>query len=61
MVFATEIVDWRRFTHPKQLAFYLGLVSREDSTGDRRRLGSIAHARKGVWIRIPFRARPPMS
>ena len=33
MVLATEIVDWRRFEHPRQLACYLGLVSREDSAG----------------------------
>lgn len=44
MVLATEIVDWRRFEHPRQLACYLGLVSREDSSGDRVRLGSITKA-----------------
>jgi transposase len=32
MVLATEIVNWRRFERPTQLAAYLGLVSREDST-----------------------------
>ena len=41
MVLATEIVDWRRFERPTQLAAYLGLVSREDSSGDRERKGSI--------------------
>ena len=44
MVLATEIVDWRRFERPSQLACYLGLVSREDSSGDRSRLGSITKA-----------------
>ena len=44
MVLATEIVDWRRFEHPRQLACYLGLISREDSSGDRVRLGSITKA-----------------
>jgi len=44
MVLASEIVDWRRFEHPRQLACYLGLVSREDSSGDRTRLGSITKA-----------------
>ncbi len=44
MVLATEIVDWRRFERPGQLACYLGLVSREDSSGDRTRLGSITKA-----------------
>jgi transposase len=44
MVLATEIVDWRRFERPAPLACYLGLVSREDSSGDRTRLGSITKA-----------------
>ncbi|MGH7665153.1 MAG: IS110 family transposase [Gemmatimonadaceae bacterium] len=44
MVLATEIVDWRRFERPAQLACYLGLVSREDSSGNRTRLGSITKA-----------------
>jgi transposase len=44
MVLATEIVDWRRFQRPTQLAAYLGLVSREDSSGDRERKGSITKA-----------------
>jgi len=44
MVLATEIVDWRRFERPAQLACYLGLVSREDSSGDTTRLGSITKA-----------------
>ncbi|HSU96217.1 MAG TPA: transposase, partial [Gemmatimonadaceae bacterium] len=44
MVLATEIVDWRRFERPAQLTCYLGLVSREDSSGDRTRLGPITKA-----------------
>ena len=44
MVLATELVDWRRFEHPRQLACYLGLVPREDSSGNRVRLGSITKA-----------------
>ena len=44
MVLATEIVDWRRFERPAQLACYLGLVSREHSSGERQRLGSITKA-----------------
>jgi transposase len=44
MVLATEIDDWRRFERPAQLACYLGLISREDSSGDRTRLGSITKA-----------------
>jgi transposase len=44
MVLATEIVDWRRFERPSQLAAYLGLVAREYSSGDRERKGSITKA-----------------
>ena len=44
MVLTTEIVDWRRFEHPRQLACYLGLISREDSSGNTVRLGSITKA-----------------
>jgi transposase len=44
MVLATEIVDWRRFERPSQLAAYLGLVPREESTGSRARRGSITKA-----------------
>ncbi|MGH7616027.1 MAG: transposase [Gemmatimonadaceae bacterium] len=44
MVLATEIVDWRRFARPTQLAAYLGLVSREDASGHRERKGSITNA-----------------
>ncbi|HEX2723631.1 MAG TPA: IS110 family transposase [Gemmatimonadaceae bacterium] len=44
IVLAIEIVDWRRFERQSQLACYLGLGSREDSSGDRTRLGSITKA-----------------
>lgn len=44
MVLATEIVDWRRFERPGQLAAYLGLVAREHSSGPRERKGSITKA-----------------
>lgn len=44
MVLATELVDWRRFERPAQLACYLGLVSREASSGARQRLGAITKA-----------------
>lgn len=44
MVLATEIVDWRRFERPTQLMAYLGLVSRENSSGPRERKGSITKA-----------------
>ena len=35
----TEPLDWRRFERAGQLACYLGLISREDSGGNRQRLG----------------------
>ena len=44
MVLATEIVDWRRFRAPDPAGAYLGLVSREDSSGPRERKGSITKA-----------------
>ena len=44
MVLACELVDWRRFARPGQLMAYLGLVSREDSSGNRERRGSITKA-----------------
>ena len=44
MVLVTEIVDWRRFERPGQLAAYLGLVAREYSSGDRQRKGAITKA-----------------
>ena len=44
MVLATEIVDWRRFERPGQLAAYLGLVCRETSSGPRERKGAITKA-----------------
>lgn len=44
MVLATELVDWRRFAQPTQLMAYVGLVSRERSTGERERKGSITKA-----------------
>ena len=44
MVLATEIIDWRRFERPSQLTCYLGLVSRENSSGDREQRGPITKA-----------------
>lgn len=44
LVLATELVDWRRFASPRQLAAYLGLVPAEDSSGDRERKGALTKA-----------------
>ena len=46
-----EIGDWQRFARAGQLMSYLGMVPSENSTGDKRRLGSITksgsqHARR---------------
>jgi hypothetical protein len=46
-----EIGEWERFDHPDQLASYLGIVPSENTTGQKRRQGSItksgsSHARR---------------
>jgi transposase len=53
-VFVAELGDVRRFAHPRHVMAFLGLVPKENTTGETRRLGSItkagnAHAR---WILI---------
>lgn len=53
-VLVAELGDIRRFEHPRDLMAYLGLVPREESSGETRRLGGItkagnAHAR---WMLI---------
>lgn len=54
MITISELGDLTRFNHPRQLMAYLGVVPGEDSTGERRRQGSItkcgnSHAR---WLLI---------
>jgi len=49
-VLVAELGDLRRFQHPRHLMAFLGLVPKEHSTGDSRKLGGItksgnAHAR----------------
>ncbi len=39
-----ELGDLARFSHPRQLMAYLGLIPSEDSTGERRRQGAITKA-----------------
>ncbi len=63
-----EIGDIERFTHPRHLMAYLGLVPGEHSSGPRRRQGSItkagnSHARRALieaaWqYRLPARVSP---
>jgi transposase len=58
-----ELHDFRRFQSPRELMGYLGLVPSEDSSSDRRRLGSItkagnSHARR-VLIESAWHYRHP--
>jgi transposase len=39
-----ELGDLSRFTHPRQLMGYLGLIPSEDSSGERRHQGAITKA-----------------
>jgi len=56
-----EVGDFGRFTHPRQLMAYAGVVAREHSSGGRRRQGGItktgnAHVRR-VLIEAAWHAR----
>jgi len=67
MVLATEPSDWQRFERSGQLACYLGVVSREDSSSNRQRLGSITKAGNShcrhvlVQAGWSYRHRPQIS
>jgi transposase len=59
-----EVGDFGRFSHPRFLSSYLGLVPREDSSGERRRLGAITkagsrHARRLLVEAAWHYRRPP--
>jgi hypothetical protein len=54
MILLAEIVDFQRFTHPRELMAYLGLVPSEYSSGDRERRGAITKAGN---THAPARAR----
>jgi transposase len=67
MITISELGDLTRFEHPRKLMAYLGLVPGEESTGTKRRQGSItkcgnAHAR---WLLIEsaqaYRNTPKVS
>jgi len=67
MTIISELGDLRRFTHPRQLMAFLGLVPSENSTGSRRRQGGItkcgnSHAR---WMLVEcsqhYRKAPKIS
>lgn len=53
-LFVAELNEVRRFAHPRGLMAYLGLVPREHSTGDDRRLGAITKAgnAQARWILV---------
>ena len=58
-----ELGDWRRF-RPQALGPFLGLTPSEDSTGERRRLGSITktgntHARR-LLVEAAWHQRRPL-
>ena len=54
MVTVSEIGYFGRFKHPKQLMAYLGLVPSEESSGEKRRMGSITKCGNGHarWMLI---------
>jgi transposase len=54
MITVSELGDIHRFTHPRQLMTYLGLVSVEDSSGPRQRLGRISRCGNGHqrWLLV---------
>jgi len=61
LVVATGIVaelgDMRRFSHPRQVMSYLGLVPSEYSSGEHRRQGSITKNRKCPCTAVTHRSR----
>jgi transposase len=64
MVIISEIGDFKRFDHPKKLMAYLGLTPSEDSSGGRRKQGSItkcgnSHARWMLVESAEHYRRPP--
>jgi transposase len=67
MVIVSEIGDFKRFKHPKQLMSYLGLTPSEDSSGGRRRQGSITKCGNGHarWMLVEsaehYRKPPKIS
>ncbi len=52
MILLAEVVDFQRFTRPRQLMAYLGLVPSEYSTGDTQRRGALTKAGNGYARRI---------
>jgi transposase len=67
MTLISELGDLRRFQHPRKLMAYLGLVPGENSSGPRRRQGSITKCGNGHarWMLVEcaqhFRRAPKIS
>jgi transposase len=67
MVIVSEIGYFSRFKHPKQLMAYLGLVPSEESSGDKRKTGSITKCGNGHarWMLVEsathYRRLPKIS
>lgn len=68
---ASEVGDFQRFAHPRQLMAYLGLVPSEHSSGPKARRGGITKAGngnarhvliEGAWTyRLPARVSPKLQ
>ena len=56
MTLLAELHDFRRFPHPRALMGFVGLVPRENSTGDHRRLGAITKMGNGLVRRLLVQA-----
>jgi transposase len=52
MLILAELHDFRRFTSPRALMAYLGLVPSEDSTGEKHRRGAITRAGNALVRRV---------
>ena len=66
MVLLTEIQDFRRFGHPRELMAYVGLVPSEHSSGSSERRGGItktgnSHARRILIEAAWHYCRPPVT
>jgi transposase len=56
ITFLAELYDVRRFPHPRALMAFVGLVPRENSTGDRQRRGAITKTGNSLVRRLLVQA-----
>ena len=61
VVLVAEVGDFTRFSNPRQLMAYFGLVPGERSSAETIRRGGRANTRRGLssWVRLSWRAAPP--